>query len=77
MLQNHTSGQIVRLTGNPHVPVVVKLTNAASVALYGEFQYKIIDKSIGSKEVARPWQGPKLLLRHVKDEGSFSTYEKV
>ena len=72
-----TSGQIVRLTGNPHVPVVVKLTNAASVALYGEFQYKIIDKSIGSKEAARDRARAEIASWAAsKNEGSFSTYEK-
>lgn len=70
-----TSGQIVRLTGNPHVPVVTKLTDSASVALYGEFQYKIVDKSIGSKEAARDRARAEIAAwAESVNEGSFATY---
>ncbi len=70
-----TAGQIVRLTGNPHVPVVTKLTNAASIALYGEFQFKIVDKSIGSKAAARDRARAEIAAWAASiNEGSFSTY---
>lgn len=39
--------------GNPHIPVIVKVKDSASVAEYGAYEYKIIDKSIISKEAAR------------------------
>lgn len=48
-----TAGQAVIVTGLPYYPVITKVVNPASVATYGEFQYKIIDKSINSKEAAR------------------------
>ena len=70
-----TAGQIVKLTGNPHIPVVTKLTNSASVALYGEFQYKIVDKSIGSKEAARDRARAEIAAwAESVNEGSFATY---
>lgn len=39
--------------GNPHIPVIVKVKDPVSIAQYGAFEYKIIDKSIISKEAAR------------------------
>lgn len=70
-----TTGQIVKLAGNPHVPVVTKLTNAPSIALYGEFQYKIVDKSIASKAAARDRARAEIAAWAASiNEGSFSTY---
>lgn len=69
-----TVGQVVKLSGNPHVPVVTKLTNAASIALYGEFQFKIVDKSIGSKAAARDRARAEIAAWAASiNEGSFST----
>lgn len=48
-----TAGQAVALTGNPQIPVICKVEDPASVATYGVFEYKVIDKSINSKEGAR------------------------
>lgn len=48
-----TIGQAVVVSGLPYLPVITKVVNPASVAQYGEFQYKIIDNSINSKEAAR------------------------
>ena len=71
-----TAGQIVTIVGNPHIPVVTKIADSASVALYGEFQYKIIDKSIASKEAARDRAQAELAGWAAQiNEGSFSTYE--
>ncbi len=55
--------------------IVTKLTNSASVALYGEFQYKIVDKSIGSKAAARDRARAEISTwaESIK-EASFSTY---
>lgn len=70
-----TAGQIVKLAGNPHIPVVTKLTNAASIAQYGEFQYKIVDKSIASKAAARDRARAEIASWAASiNEGSFSTY---
>lgn len=70
-----TAGQIVTVTGLPHIPVVTKIANAASVAEFGEFQYKIVDKSIGSKEAARDRARAELAgWAEEVNEGEFRTY---
>ena len=70
-----TATQIVTVTGLPHIPVVTKIANSASIALYGEFQYKIVDKSIGSKEAARDRARAELAgWAEEINEGEFRTY---
>lgn len=69
-----TSGQIVTVGGYPYIPVVTKLTNAPSIATYGEFQFKIVDKSINSKEAARDRARAEITQwANQIDEGSFKT----
>jgi len=71
-----TSGQIVTVTGNPQIPVVTKLTNSASIAEFGEFQYKIVDKSISSKSAARDRARAEITAWALEiNEGSFNTHE--
>lgn len=70
-----TAGQIVTIQGNPKIPVVTKIADAGSVSQFGEFQYKIVDKSIASKESAR--DRARAELKQWADEineGSFETY---
>lgn len=43
---------VVRWTGNPIYPLVTEKSELASIALYGEFQYVIVDKTIKSKDAA-------------------------
>lgn len=43
----------VEVGGLPHIPVIIKLRDVASITEFGEFEYKIIDKSINSREGAR------------------------
>jgi hypothetical protein len=70
-----TAGQIVTVTGNPHIPVVTKLTDSVSIAQFGEFQYKIVDKSIGSKEAARDRARAEIVAWAQQiNEGEFKTY---
>jgi hypothetical protein len=69
-----TVGQIVKAIGKPYLPVIVKVTDNVSSSAYGEKQYKIIDKSIKSKEGAR--DRAKADLQSYKDvlsEGGFQT----
>jgi hypothetical protein len=47
------NGQQVVVGGLPHIPVIVKVKDTNSVAKYGKYEYKIVDKSILSKEGAR------------------------
>lgn len=48
-----TAGQTVEVGGYPYIPVIVKVRDPLSIATYGEFQNKIVDKSINSKQGAR------------------------
>lgn len=71
-----TIGQLVTVTGNPQIPVIIKVQNSASIAQYGEFQFKIIDSSIGSKAAARDRARAELTAwAQAIDEGSFRTNE--
>lgn len=42
----------VEVGGNPYIPVIVQVKNSASIAQFGEFQFKIIDSSINSRQGA-------------------------
>lgn len=44
---------IIKVTGLPHLPVIVKIKDNVSIDSFGERQFKIIDKSLNSKEGAR------------------------
>lgn len=69
-----TIGQSVVVTGLPYYPVITKVVNPASIALYGEFQYKIIDKSINSKQGARDRARAEITQWALAiNEGSFKT----
>ncbi len=46
-------GDEVEVGGFPYIPVIVKVKDPTSVTAYGEHQFKIVDKSINSKEGAR------------------------
>lgn len=71
-----TAGQIVTVGGFPYIPVVTKLTNSASITEFGEFQYKIVDKSINSKEAARDRARAEITQwANEINEGSFDTHE--
>lgn len=48
-----TAGQIVTITGDPHIPVIVKVKDPIAIAVSGAFEYKVVDKTINSKEGAR------------------------
>ncbi len=43
----------IEVGGLPNLPVVIKVVNTQSIGQYGEFQYKIIDSTINSKQGAR------------------------
>ncbi len=71
-----TNGQIVAITGNPKIPVIVKVRESVSIEKYGEYQYKIIDKSITSKEAARERAKAEIAAWADKvSDGSFQTIE--
>lgn len=69
-----TVGQAVVVTGLPYYPVITKVVNPSSIATYGEFQYKIVDKSINSKEAARDRARAEITQwAQSINEGSFKT----
>lgn len=69
-----TAAQTVEVGGLPYIPVIVKVRDTASVALYGEHQFKIIDNSIDSKQGARDRALAELTAyANTISEGTFQT----
>lgn len=69
-----TTGQTVRMSGNPMIPVIVKRGDSVSIAQYGTFEHVIIDKSITTLQGARDRASTE--LRDYRDgltEGEFDT----
>ena len=48
-----SAGDKIKITGLPQIPVIIQVRDVISIAEFGEFQFKIIDKSLDSKEGAR------------------------
>ena len=48
-----TAGDTITVTGDPHIPVIVRVKDPVAIAAHGAFEYKVVDKSINSKEGAR------------------------
>lgn len=71
-----SAGQVVAITGNPMLPVIIKKTDATSVASYGVFQHVIVDKSIITLQGARDRASAELqAYREKLVEGTFLTHE--
>lgn len=69
-----TAGQAVAVTGVPYIPVIVNVKEAVSIGNYGEYQYKVVDKSINSKEGARDRAKAEInAWSSTVNEGSFDT----
>ncbi len=67
---------LITVTGDPHIPVIVKVKDPAAIAEHGVFEYKVIDKSINSKEGARSRAQAELRGWAAEiHEGSFETKE--
>lgn len=67
-------GDTITWTGDPFYPVVVKLRDSVSIAEFGVYESKIIDKTINTREGAR--QRARAELEKYKEEleeGSFAT----
>ncbi len=48
-----SAGTLIEIQGRPFIPVIISLSDDASISTYGEYQHIIIDKSIISREEAR------------------------
>lgn len=71
-----SNGQEVEVGGNPHIPVIVKVKDNASVALYGSYEYKVIDKSIATKQGARDRAKAEITAwAQTVNDGSFETVQ--
>lgn len=67
---------VVEVTGNPLFPVIVKVPDVSSIAEFGLYEFKIVDKNISSREdaVARGVAELEAYANSL-EEGSFDTYE--
>lgn len=72
-----TAGQAVVVTGTPLYPILMRLPERSSVALYGERQIVIIDKTITSRSGARQ-RALAELLRYANAlvSATFTTYTR-
>lgn len=63
----------VEVGGLPYIPVIIKLKDVNSIAKYGEFEFKVIDKTINSKAGAR--DRARIELTQWANEVSDGTFE--
>lgn len=69
---------VVQVTGLPYLPILVRVQDNASVAEYGAFEYKIVDKAISSKQEARDRAEAELTAWAASTkEGGFDTVEPL
>lgn len=69
-----TAGQVIEVSGYPYIPVIIKLSNWPSITQYGVQEFKIVDKSINSKEGARTRALAEISAwANQIDEGGFKT----
>lgn len=69
-----TAGQIIEVGGSPHIPVLVRVIDADSINEFGEFEFKIVDKSISTRQEARERAQAELVgYAGEVNEGSFET----
>lgn len=69
-----SAGQVVRMTGNPMIPVIVKRGDPTSIAANGIYEFLIIDKSINTQQAARDRASAELFAyRNSLVEGKFTT----
>jgi hypothetical protein len=70
------SGTIVRVSGNFTLPIIVYVREESSIAKYGEYQYREVDKSIKSIEEAKQ-RARRILNDYAKNttEANFTTYK--
>lgn len=68
------NGLVVRMTGNPMLPVIIKRGDPVSIAANGTYEFLIIDKSINTQQGARDRAAAELTsYRNALVEGGFTT----
>ncbi len=71
-----TSGQSLKITGNPLIPIIVQVENISSVSKYGRYEFSKVDKSLKSSDDARLYAQAELdSYGQSVREGGFSTYK--
>lgn len=69
-----TAGQVVAMTGNPMIPVIIKKSDPVSIAEHGVFEFLITDKSIITLQGGRDRASAELKnYRNTLQEGEFAT----
>ncbi|MFA6006925.1 MAG: hypothetical protein WC764_04360 [Candidatus Paceibacterota bacterium] len=69
-----TAGQLIKMTGNPMIPVIIKKGDASSIATHGIYEFLILDKTILTQQGARDRASAELTAyRDTLIEGSFTT----
>lgn len=69
------AGNTLTVAGQPYKPVFVQYKDNASITAFGEYQSKIVDKTILTKEGARQRALQEILAWSLQvSEGSFQTY---
>ena len=70
-----SSSSDILWTGKPYLPINVRYSDATSVTEYGDYEYRIIDKSIKTQEGARQRANAELLsFAQGLQDVSFTTY---
>lgn len=69
-----TAGQVVAMTGNPMIPIIIKKSDATSIGEHGVFEFLITDKSIITLQGGRDRASAELKnYRNTLQEGEFTT----
>jgi hypothetical protein len=70
------NGNIIRVSGKFTLPIIVYVRDEDSIAKYGEYQYREVDKSIKSKEEAKQ-RAKRILADYAENttEAQFTTYK--
>lgn len=69
-----SAGQTVRMHGNPMIPVIIKKSDATSIAAHGVYEFAIIDKSITTQQGGRDRASAEIQnYRDSLTEGGFRT----
>ena len=69
-------GSPVAATGTPLIPILIEAEEPASIATYGYYEFRKVDKSIETSEEARQYAAAQLYAyKATIKEGTFDTYE--
>lgn len=71
-----SSTDIIKIVYNPDLPVFVKVQDTASIATYGQSEFKIIDRTVEDRDAAKERARAEIdLYKEPYGEGSYMTYK--